>query len=248
MKILFLGTNYNPISIACLRALLNDGRHSIAVGIVDPKGKDISRTARDLLRRRGVATVLLKGANVLVASARLRLRRMGVRLRGSRSLEELSLAHRAEYFWCEAINAPTSLQRIRALGPDLIAVAHFGQILRTPLLAIPPRGCINVHPSLLPRYRGPEPFYWVLKYRERETGVTVHHIDAGIDSGDIVLQRAIPIRPGETERSLRDRSAAVGAGALLEAVRLIDAGTAPRRQQDEREASYYSLPPRTAWL
>ena len=248
MKILFLGNNYNPISIACLRAVFDDGRHTVAVGIFDPKGRGTRRTVRDLLRKRGLGTVLLKGGELLAASVWLRLRRLGAPLAGFRSLEELSLAHRAEHFRCEAINAPVSLKRIRAIAPDLIVVANFSRILRPPLLDIPPHGCINVHPSLLPKYRGPEPFYWVLKYRERETGVTVHYVDAGIDSGDIILQRAIPIGPGETERSLRDRSAEVGAGAVLEAVRLIDAGMAPRRQQDVREASYYGFPPRTAWL
>lgn len=248
VKILFLGTNYNPISIACLRALLNDGQHTISVGVLDPKGKGLRRTAWDLLRKRGLATVLRKGSDLLAASAWLRLRRLGISPRGFRSLEELSLAHRVEYFWCGAINAPASLQRIRAIAPDLIVVANFSQILRPRLLDIPPRGCINVHPSLLPRYRGPEPFYWVLKYRETETGVTVHYVDAGIDSGDIILQRALPIRPGEPELSLRERSSVAGAGALPEAIRLIDAGLAPRQKQDEREASYYSFPPRATWL
>src|SRR5713226_7770003 len=94
------------------------------------------------------------------------------------------------------------MQHVQLLGVDLIVVAGFARILKRALVDVPRLGCINVHPSLLPHYRGPEPFYWVLANLEKTTGVTIHHVDEGIDTGDIILQRELEIRPNETETML----------------------------------------------
>ena len=107
-------------------------------------------------------------------------------------------------------------------------------------------GIVNVHPSLLPRYRGPNPLYWVLDRGERETGVTVHYVDEGIDTGDIILQETLAIGPGDTEITLQRRSATLGAELLVRAVTLIAGGGAPRRAQRHAAATYYPSPPRGA--
>lgn len=197
-----------------------------------------------MLARRGLAAVWTKAVALGVAQVRLRLRRLGVGPSTFGSLEELALAYRAGAFRCEQVNAPYSLQRIQAFAPDLIVVANFSRILKPKLIAIPSLGCINVHVSLLPKYRGPTPHYWVLRNGETTTGVTVHYVDPGIDSGDIILQREMTITPDDTELTLQNRSALLGADALVEAIRLIEAGTAPRCKQDSRRATYYSFPSR----
>jgi methionyl-tRNA formyltransferase len=134
----------------------------------------------------------------------------------------------------------------RALGDeavDLIVVASFSRILRAPLIGLPRLGAINVHPSLLPRLRGPTPLYWALANGERVTGVNIHHLDAGIDTGDVIAQRELAIRPGETLRSLHARAVALAAALLRETLPRLADRTAPRIPQDESLASYYSFPP-----
>jgi len=245
MRVLFLGNNYNPISIAALRALLESRAFSVAVGMYDPKGDSALDTARRLYRERGGAAVARRVGTLVAAQARVRLRRAGLPLRGHASLQELIVAHTPapEHFWCQRINSKESLRAVRRLAPDVIAIANFSQILKPSVIAIPPRGCVNLHPSLLPRYRGPNPFYWVLRNGERTTGVTVHYVDAGIDSGDIIAQDELPIGMHDSEVTLRDRAAAVGARLLVDALGQIAAGTAPRLPQNGG-GTYYSFPPR----
>lgn len=244
MKVLFLGNDYHPLSVACLGALLRQQRWTITAGIHDPRGGSSVDAVRTLLRTKGPRAVALRSSDVLMSVSRLRLRRAGMKLPGLRSMREAAIAYGCDTIEVERINSGRSLERIRALQPDLIAVANFSQILRHPILAIPRKGCINVHPSLLPAYRGPTPCYWVLANRESTTGVTVHYVDTGIDSGDIIAQRRIPIRPSDTERSLRSTTASVGAELIVEAVQQIARGAVNSRAQDEALASYYSFPPR----
>jgi methionyl-tRNA formyltransferase len=145
---------------------------------------------------------------------------------------------------CTNPNGPEFVREVQQLGVDLIIVAVFARILKQSLINVPPRGCVNVHPSLLPRYRGPEPIYWVLANHEKMTGVTIHYIDEGIDSGDIVLQKQLEIRPDETELTLMQRSLEEADDLLREAIPLLIAGRAPRLPQDRSVATYYSFPPR----
>jgi len=142
------------------------------------------------------------------------------------------------------INASRTLDAVRRIDPDLIAIAAFGQILREGIIEVPRLACINLHPSLLPAYRGPNPFYWVLANGETETGITVHHVDTGIDTGDIVLQRRLPLEPDETEATLRDRMLPRSAELFVRAVDALADGSAQRIAQDPDRASYFSHPPR----
>ena len=130
---------------------------------------------------------------------------------------------------------------LRALQPDLCVTAAFGQILSQQLLDIPRLGTVNVHASLLPKYRGSAPVNWCLINGETTTGVTTMMTDKGIDTGDILLQRALDTLPGETAGELTVRVGALGAQLLLETVQALLNGTCPRTPQDERQASYYPM-------
>lgn len=130
---------------------------------------------------------------------------------------------------------------LRALAPDLCVTAAFGQILSQEILDIPRLGTVNVHASLLPRYRGSSPVHWAIIQGEKTTGVTTMMTDAGIDTGDILLQSATDIRPGETAGELTERLAVMGAETLLETARALERGSCPRQPQDERLMSYYPL-------
>lgn len=138
----------------------------------------------------------------------------------------------------EKASDPAFIDQVRALRPDLIIVVAYGQILRPALLEVPPLGCVNVHASLLPLLRGAAPVQWAILRGLRETGVTTMFMDPGMDTGDVILQAAEPVAPGDTAGSLAARLAPAGAQLLLETVRQVEQGTAPRAPQDATAATY----------
>lgn len=113
---------------------------------------------------------------------------------------------------------PEAVKAVAKAKPDMIVVAAFGQILPKAVLDLPKYGCINVHASLLPAYRGAAPIQWSIIDGQRETGITIMKMDEGLDTGDILLQKSIEISPEETGGSLHDRLAELGAEALAEAI------------------------------
>lgn len=131
----------------------------------------------------------------------------------------------------------TALETIRQLDPDLIVVAAYGRILPQEILDYPRLGCINVHSSLLPKYRGAAPIHWAILNGEKETGVTIMHMALALDAGDIIRQRATPIDPDETVEALHDRLAQLGAELLVETVAQLADGTATRTPQEESQVT-----------
>ncbi|MGH7972998.1 MAG: methionyl-tRNA formyltransferase [Limisphaerales bacterium] len=130
------------------------------------------------------------------------------------------------------------VETIRQLNPDLIVVVAYGQILPQSLLDVPRFGCMNVHTSLLPKYRGAAPIQWAILHDEPETGVTIMKMDAGLDTGPILTQAPTPIRPTDTSESLHDRLAILGAELLLRTIpQFVAGGTHPQPQPTE-SASY----------
>ncbi len=138
------------------------------------------------------------------------------------------------------VKEPEFVEFLRSLSPEVIVVVAFGQILPPSILEVPPRGCINVHASLLPKYRGGAPIHWALINGEEKTGVTTMYMDEGLDTGDIILQEEVSIGEEENVGALHDRLAERGAALLVETLHLISAGTAPRRAQ-VGEPSYAPL-------
>ena len=133
------------------------------------------------------------------------------------------------------------VEDLKALKPDLCVTAAFGQVLSQEILDIPTLGTVNVHSSLLPKYRGSAPVHYAIMEGEKVTGVTTMLTDKGMDTGDILLQKPVEILPGETTGELTDRLAPIGAELLIETVRLMEKGECPRRKQDENEASYFPM-------
>lgn len=131
-----------------------------------------------------------------------------------------------------------SVGDLKALSPDLCVTAAFGQILSQEILDIPPLGNINVHASLLPKHRGSAPIAWAIMQGDREAGVTTMMMARGIDNGDMLLQRATPIQPGETCGELTERLSHIGAELLMETIRALEAGTLQRIAQDESQMTY----------
>ena len=132
----------------------------------------------------------------------------------------------------------TALALVRELHPELIVVAAYGRILPEDILNTPPYGSINVHSSLLPKYRGAAPINWAILNGEETTGVSIMYMAEELDAGDVILTAKTPIDPEEDQPSLWDRLAKVGAEALAEALPLLAAGTAPRTPQDAAQATF----------
>jgi methionyl-tRNA formyltransferase len=138
----------------------------------------------------------------------------------------------------ERIKRPEAIDGIRELAPEVIVVMAYGQILPRAVLDIPPIACLNLHASLLPKHRGAAPIQAAIVAGDSETGITVMYMDEGLDTGDMLLKRSIPIAADETGGSLHDRLAEISPAALEEALHLLAAGEAPRIPQNPAEATY----------
>jgi len=136
------------------------------------------------------------------------------------------------------IKDPQAVEQIRALAPDVIVVMAYGQILPGAVLEIPRVACLNLHASLLPRWRGAAPIQAAIAAGDHQTGITVMYMNEGLDTGDILLQPEVDIAPDETGQSLHDRLAEIAPEAMLESLRLLAAGNAPRIPQDQSLATY----------
>ena len=136
------------------------------------------------------------------------------------------------------IKGREAIEQVRALRPEAIVVMAYGQILPRDLLEIPPVACLNLHASLLPRWRGAAPIQAAIAAGDPETGITVMYMAEGLDTGDILLQRKIEILPADTGGSLHDRLAQIAPEALLDALQMLAKGNAPRIPQDNTLATY----------
>lgn len=154
-----------------------------------------------------------------------------------RLAQELGLA----VFEPERIRAPEAVEQVRRAAPDVIVVVGYGQILPRAVFELPRLGTLNVHASLLPRYRGAAPIQWAIARGETTTGITTMCINEGLDTGDILLQRETPIGEQETAPELAARLAPLGAELLLDTVRRLEAGSLQPRPQQEALATYAPL-------
>lgn len=133
------------------------------------------------------------------------------------------------------------IQTLKKLAPDVIVVAAFGQILPKEILQLPKHGCINIHASLLPRYRGAAPIHRAVMNGESETGITTMLMDEGLDTGDILLKASITISDQDNVGSVHDRLASMGADLLLKTLALLSEGRLLRQSQDGNKATYASM-------
>ncbi|MBQ2177867.1 MAG: methionyl-tRNA formyltransferase [Oscillospiraceae bacterium] len=153
-------------------------------------------------------------------------------------VKEFALSQRLPVFQPESMKEESAVELLRSLKPELSVVAAYGQILTEEALQVPTLGSINVHASLLPRYRGAAPINWAILNGETETGVTIMHMAKKLDAGDIVTVRRTPIDPNEDAETLFARLAELGAQLLSETIPLIESGAATRTPQDEAQSTY----------
>lgn len=154
------------------------------------------------------------------------------------AVKELATAASLPVLQPEKARDPAFLEQLRALQPDLIVVAAYGQLLPQMLLDIPPHGCLNVHASLLPRWRGAAPIQWAILAGDQETGVTIMKIDAGLDTGPMLTTVTTPIHPTDNAQTLHDRLAQLGADLLIQTIPPYLAGQIQPRPQPAEGATY----------
>ncbi len=152
-------------------------------------------------------------------------------------MRELAARHGTPIHEPESINTPPARMLLASYRPELFVVCDYGQILSSETLEIAPWGGINLHASLLPKYRGAAPINWALYHGETQTGVTIIHMSPRVDAGPSILQRSTPIGPDETAAQLEPRLAALGAPLVLEAIDALEAGTARAIDQDQAQAT-----------
>ncbi len=157
----------------------------------------------------------------------------GMKLTAS-PVKQYALEKKLPIFQPEKVrNNPEFLEQIRSLKPDVICVVAYGKILPQELLDIPALGCINVHGSLLPKYRGAAPIQWAVLNGEKTTGITTMYMNAGMDTGDMILKQEVEIGEDETTGELWDRLSKIGGKLLTKTLTLIEQGKAPRQKQGD---------------
>lgn len=153
-------------------------------------------------------------------------------------VKQLALQHNIAVYQPKSLKTGDAEQIIRTLAPQLIVVVAYGRILPPQILCLPACGCINLHVSLLPQYRGAAPIQHAVLNGDRQTGVTVMYMDEGVDTGDIITVAPVPIGEDETSGEVFDKVSALGAVTLADAVRAIEMGQATRTPQDDSKATF----------
>ena len=152
-----------------------------------------------------------------------------------------ALKHNIEVFQPVKIKTPEAVEVLKGYGADLFVVAAFGQILSKEILDMPKFGCVNIHASLLPKYRGAAPIQWAILDGEKETGVTIMQMNEGLDTGDMLTKVIVPIEDTDTGESLFDKLAEAGAKLLIETIPQIEAGTLHPEAQDDSLSTYAKM-------
>lgn len=155
-------------------------------------------------------------------------------------IKECAIENNIKVYQYESIRKE-GVEDIKAINPDIMVTCAFGQIISQEILDIPKYGVINIHASLLPKYRGSSPIQWCLIKGEKKTGITIMRTALAVDSGDILLQKEIDILPDENAGELFDRLAVLGGEAIVEALEIIDSGKAKYVPQDESKATHYPM-------
>jgi len=224
MRVLFMGTP--AFAVPSLEALARPNRRA---GGVDEQIRSVCQASGGDERTSGIELI-----GVLTAPDRPKGRGQAV---SPPAVKEAAVRLGLPVRQFARVKAPEAIDEIRALQPDLIAVVAFGQILPKALLEIPPNGCINVHASLLPAYRGAAPIQWAIIRGEERTGVTTMLMDEGMDTGPTLMQQTVEIKPEERAGELAERLSGIGASLLVDTIDAWTRGTVTATPQDQTKAT-----------
>lgn len=155
-------------------------------------------------------------------------------------VKEKALEHNLTVYQPKRAREPEFIEQMRELNPDVMVVVAFGQILPKALLDIPKYGCVNVHASLLPKYRGAAPIQWAVIRGEKVSGVTTMQMDVGLDTGDMLMKTEVALTEDETGGSLHDKLSVLGGELLIETLKGLEAGTIQPEKQDDSQTGEYA--------
>lgn len=155
-------------------------------------------------------------------------------------VKEKALEHNLPVYQPKRAREPEFIEQMRELNPDVMVVVAFGQILPKALLDIPKYGCVNVHASLLPKYRGAAPIQWAVIRGEKVSGVTTMQMDVGLDTGDMLMKTEVALAEDETGGSLHDKLSVLGGELLIETLKGLEAGTIQPEKQDDSQTGEYA--------
>lgn len=156
-------------------------------------------------------------------------------------IKEKALELGLEVYQPDSINSIESMEKLKKISPDCVIVIAYGQILKKEILGIPKYGCINVHASLLPKYRGAAPINWAIINGEEKTGITIMEVDEGLDTGDMICSREIPIKEIDDSESIHDKLSILGSELIIEALEGIEKGDFTKTPQEDELSSYASM-------
>lgn len=219
--------------------------YKLLKGLVESNSEDIKLiyVSKSFRRQKSKKFIIRKLLNGLGFRYYLFSLSQKIRIRvEKKSVRDLAKKHNIPVEDVVNINDDSVISTLNDINPDLFISGYFDQIVKKKILDIPSFGTINVHPSMLPKYRGVKPIFWVLRNDESETGVTVHMMDEGIDTGDIVIQGNYEIKPDDTFNSLMMRLTEEASELLVTAVSSIKNNEYSLKKQDDLLASYYGQP------
>ena len=226
-RALFFGMQ-GSFSLPSLRALLESDIEVCAVVIPGDNGEGFSSDQLPLYRREPVHPA--HSTLPVLNSSR------------ESSIVQLAWQRKIPLWEVHRLSDPVTVSTLTAYQPDVICVACFSQRIPRAILKIAPLGCLNIHPSLLPANRGPVPLFWTFRLGCKQTGVTIHFMDEGMDSGDILAQEVIPVAEGMSYAQLELECARIGGNLLCHTVWKLYARSAISFSQDENKSSYHGFP------
>ncbi len=252
IRVAFLTNLTSPVSLPVLSRLSSSPKFELVHTYFYDTLAESRGSLRDVVRQFGWRTVIGKAWHMLSSRARLASARLvGGRWFRARSAYELVRLHGLPHTVVADINHASVQSQLQSLRVEFLVVCVCKNILRSPLLSLPGFRAVNVHPSLLPKYRGPAPTFWMRYHGETRTGVTLHLITPGIDDGDILAQREMAL-PSESsdlpDPAIELKLFELAAELLEESLCRLSEGSLQPRPQDAAQASYFSYPtPEDRW-
>lgn len=244
MRIAFLTNKTASTNLPIFERLVNSARVDLVHSFFYDTIAEFRRSPLQLATQFGSKQIVNKALEVATAEVRCRLgQRLGKSFSTTRSPYELAVSAGLAHSVIADLNQPETIRRLRSMNLDALLVCVCKNILRDEVLSLPDVEFINVHPSLLPRYRGPTPTFWMLFNGESETGVTFHRMTSRIDQGEILAQRRMPLDTNKSERQIEFDVFQLAAVTVEDVLQHLD--SAPMNaagERDNQQASYYTFP------
>jgi len=249
MRILVMTKKYSRFGAICFEKLCRSNVNLIGVVTLSRlyKRKSLRKSYLGYFKKLGLVFISKKIIETCYLKTRIALKKTKIsdfflKNAGPGMVEEVLIDFPVEHVETDNVNSETFLEKVESMNIDVLVTCDFSQILKKKILDVPKIGCINVHASFLPGYRGPDPIFWVLFHEERQTGVSIHWMTEKIDAGNILAQRVVPIQNSDDEKSLEIRLAHEAAEALALLLTKTSSVKEKTIEQMESKSSYFKSP------